>query len=378
MLLACSLLVPLLSGCYVLQNAGPYLGHRVGARSIDRLLRRSDLGPARRAFLEEVQRIRTFAARELGLASGRNYRRIAEVEGDFLVSVVTAAPEFSLEPHLFRFPLVGPQPYMGYYNPDRARRRAARLQQQGLDVWIRRVDAFSSLGIVADPLYSFMQDYPVVRLAELIIHEEAHATLFLRGQGPFNEEFATFVGRTGALRYLEWRAAAGADPEQVSTDRGGLEAEAAARQADAQRARRELARLAAELESLYARDLPVAETRRRKERILNDWRIAMRDTWHLRFADPAYAWYGRVLLNNAFLSQFRVYESEDDLWPSLLAAFSEDLAAMVSGVAGIVDGQDKPRVALQEWLQGQGSDEDLPRAPHSQDASAPQQGVPGY
>ena len=40
------------------------------------------------------------------------------------------------------------------------------------------------------------------RLAEVVIHETTHTTIFLRGQVAFNESLATFMGNQGTLNFL--------------------------------------------------------------------------------------------------------------------------------------------------------------------------------
>jgi hypothetical protein len=98
----------------------------------------------------------------------------------------------------------------GFFNAEEAEMEAARLKKKGLDVIVRPVDAFSTLGWFADPLFSFMSKYDDGELAETIIHELAHATVFVKRAEQFNEEFATFVGRQGALEYLKDRYAGSA------------------------------------------------------------------------------------------------------------------------------------------------------------------------
>jgi predicted aminopeptidase len=85
-------------------------------------------------------------------------------------------------------------PYQGFYERNDAEAEAKRLKALGYDVIVRKVDNFSTLGFFKDPVYSFLTSYSPGEIANLIIHEQAHATLFVKGQSDFNEEFATFVG----------------------------------------------------------------------------------------------------------------------------------------------------------------------------------------
>jgi predicted aminopeptidase len=64
------------------------------------------------------------------------------------------------------------------------------------------VDGFSTLGFFKDPLYSFMKDFSIFGIASLIIHEQTHATVYVKNQVQFSEELATFVGNTGAMNFI--------------------------------------------------------------------------------------------------------------------------------------------------------------------------------
>ncbi|MEQ9048704.1 MAG: aminopeptidase, partial [Marinoscillum sp.] len=72
----------------------------------------------------------------------------------------------------------------------------------GLDVRIRTVGGWSTLGILKDPLLSNMLERNDGALAEVIIHELTHATLFVKNEVEFNENLASFIGEKGAEHFL--------------------------------------------------------------------------------------------------------------------------------------------------------------------------------
>lgn len=185
-----------LSSCYVVSQGWHLIGHQMRAEPIESIEGHAE-------FFTTVRSIRTFARDELCLADTDNYTRFVDVEGNYLVTVVSATREDSFVRKEWWFPFFGSFPYKGFYRESPARRLAHRLDDNGYDVFVRRVDAFSTLGYFRDPLYSFMTGYDPFRLASLLIHEQTHATLFLKDAVQFNEELATFVGYHGALAYLE-------------------------------------------------------------------------------------------------------------------------------------------------------------------------------
>jgi predicted aminopeptidase len=209
---------------------------------IDGLLARGDLPADLRARLETTLAVRAFAASTLGLNVGDSYTTFAEVPDDATVWVVSAARRDALELHSWRYPLVGRLPYRGFFDRGAAERAAADLGRDDLDVEVRPAVAFSTLGWFADPLLSTAAQRPPVVVADTVLHELWHATLFLPGQAAFNESAAMFAGQRGAVAFF--CTGPGADSARCADAR---------RRWSATRARsRVLGRLAARLRDLYA------------------------------------------------------------------------------------------------------------------------------
>ncbi|MDR1100277.1 MAG: aminopeptidase, partial [Treponema sp.] len=198
------------SGCYTLTQGTAMLGYLARAVPLESLLEDGDsaFGSAaeeNRRFVELVHDIRRFAIDELGLAASENYTTYVAIDRDYLAAVVSASAADSFDRHEWWFPVVGSVPYKGFFSAAGARKERVKLEKRGLDVWVRGVDAFSTLGWFQDPLYSYMRSYPPDRLADLLIHESVHATVFLKGHVQFNEELAEFIGSEGARLYMESR-----------------------------------------------------------------------------------------------------------------------------------------------------------------------------
>jgi predicted aminopeptidase len=116
-----------------------------------------------------------------------------------------AAPELSLDPHLWCYPLVGCLPYRGYFDDTRVRREQARLAADGLDTYVGPVLAYSTLGWFDDPLLSTFLALDDMAFVELLLHELSHSRVWIRGDATFNESFASFVGRQGAHDFFASR-----------------------------------------------------------------------------------------------------------------------------------------------------------------------------
>src|SRR6185312_9453872 len=72
------------------------------------------------------------------------------------------------------------------------------------DTYVRGVTAYSTLGWFQDSVLSTMLRYEDYELAELILHETVHTTLYIKSAAQFNERMATFLGQEGMrLFYLK-------------------------------------------------------------------------------------------------------------------------------------------------------------------------------
>lgn len=159
--------------------------------------------PALSDQLQAAASIKEFAADVLGLPGAQSYTTFVEVDGTALVWNVVAAPEFSLQPKKWCFPVAGCVPYRGYFEQQKALESAARLERKGLDVSVSPAAAYSSLGWFDDPLLSTMISGPDTRLAAYLFHELAHQRLYRKGDSVFNEGYARFVEESGVTNWLE-------------------------------------------------------------------------------------------------------------------------------------------------------------------------------
>lgn len=250
---------------------------------------------ALRDKLETVRAAREFASRELALPDNGSYRTYADVRRPYVVWNVVAAPEFSVTPRRWCFPIAGCVAYRGYFSEPKARAFAARLERDGLDVAVGGVAAYSTLGRLDDPVLSTMVAFGDEDLAAILFHELSHQVVYVPGDSEFNEAFAVTVEQAGVAR---WLAARGA-PDALERYR-----QRRVRQLEHLRA---FARAREALAVLYERDLTVPEMRERKEAVLarleEDLRALAREH---DIRSPYAAWLDAGL-NNAHLASIATY-----------------------------------------------------------------------
>lgn len=171
-------------------------------QSCEKLLADAKTPVELKAKLQLTAQICEFAKRELKLPVNGHYRHYVDLHRPYAVWNVCAAPEFSLEPKTWWYPIVGSLDYRGFFRERDARKYAANLGGHGFDVSVEGVEAYSTLGWFKDPLLNTFIHHDEAALAEILFHELAHQRLFASGDTDFNEAFATAVGEEGVRRWL--------------------------------------------------------------------------------------------------------------------------------------------------------------------------------
>ena len=285
----------------------------------------SDDDPETRQFVERVLDIRRFATEELGLKESSNYTRYVALDRDYLAAVVSGSAKDSFTRHYWWFPVVGRLPYKGFFNSDHARREAERLRRRDLDVLVRQVDAFSTLGWFSDPLFSYMRNYPVYRLADLIIHETVHATVYLRGHSQFNEELAEFIGSEAARFYME--RTFGIDSEEYQ--------QMLTSQADTAAFVGFLQSLIAELEVLYNSDKSREEKLEQREVIIQNAQRRFDEEYDNLFLTDNFRAFSSRYINNAYLDLYRLYYSGGSYLRELYERSGSDLPRFIAAAKSL-------------------------------------------
>ncbi len=201
------MLISQLTGCTGLGYYGQAIHGQIevlGKRqSIDDLVSNPETPDKLRLKLQRVQKIRSFASKAMKLPDNKSFQSYADLERQYVVWNVFAAPEFSVEPVKWCFLVAGCLSYRGYFRESAAEEFAEELRLQGNDVYVAGISAYSTLGWFNDSVLNTVIDWPEPELAGLIFHELAHQLLYIKGDISFNESFAAMVGVEGVRRWLE-------------------------------------------------------------------------------------------------------------------------------------------------------------------------------
>jgi predicted aminopeptidase len=237
--------------------------------------------------------ITAFAESAIGLPLDDRYTTFVETGRDAVVYNVVAAPEFSLEPLRWCYPIVGCVPYRGYFRRDKAEAEASKLRAEGYDVLVGGVAAYSTLGWFRDPLMDTFIHWPEGQLANLLIHELTHGKVWVEGDAVFNESLASFVGDAGALQWL-------ADKSSVRAAYVESEAAESAFTSFIEQLRRTL-------DVIYAGAADQGAKRLQRSAAIDAWRACYRRHRDV-LGGGRYDNTVATRLNNAFLASRRTYD----------------------------------------------------------------------
>jgi len=175
------------------------------ARPVADILQDPGVADSLKQKIRLAQEVREFAIDSLGVNDSDSYQTLYDQQGKPVLWVVTACEPFSMNDKKWSFPILGEFSYKGYFDYDKALQERAMLDEAGYDTGIRTVSAWSTLGILDDPLMSGLLFRSEGELANTIVHELTHATLFVRNDLRFNENLASFVGNRGAEEFLKYK-----------------------------------------------------------------------------------------------------------------------------------------------------------------------------
>ncbi|MEN9845977.1 MAG: hypothetical protein RIS36_1124 [Pseudomonadota bacterium] len=189
---------------YVLRGAYEQSKILLARRDISNVIDDAATSVTDREKLQVVLDARAFSER-IGLNPGGSFKSFAEISRDPLAWVVVASRRDAFAMHTWWFPLVGSVPYKGFFDRADAEAQVKELQGFGFEGSIRGTEAFSTLGWFNDPVLSTTLKNAPSRIANTVIHESVHTTVWIPGSVPFNESLANFVGSQGAVNFFSER-----------------------------------------------------------------------------------------------------------------------------------------------------------------------------
>jgi predicted aminopeptidase len=175
------------------------------ARPIEDVLQDPNVPDSLKEKLFLVAEIKKFAVDSLGMKLSKNYTAVYDQKGKPVLWVLTAAERYELKSFHWNFPFLGRVEYKGFFDYEKGKKEEKKLADDGYDTDYSTTSAWSTLGWFRDPILSNILYRTEGQVADLIIHEMTHATLYVKSSVDFNENLASAIGETGAEQFLKYK-----------------------------------------------------------------------------------------------------------------------------------------------------------------------------
>ena len=309
------------------------------SRSNEEVFKDPSISQETKDRIKFVLEVKQYAEERIGLEKTGNYSRYFKVDKQGLLYVISACPKDSLNPYQWTFPIVGRMSYKGFFSLREAQEERDKLERAGFDTCLRGALAYSTLGWFKDPIFSSMLDRKRAIIAQIVIHELTHTTLFIEDHLDFNEQMATFIGNQGAIDFFSEQD--GRDSPDYWNARNILDDEFILGKF--------IEDICGSLRELYSsglsreRKLTLRESTFRKAK--EDFRrlkVKLKTGLYLGFEDEA--------LNNAILLSYWQYIGGLELFNGLYHLLDEDLGKMIAFLKEVQRSGEDPRDLIQRRL----------------------------
>ncbi len=176
------------------------------AEPIDRKLNDTSFPDSLKQKLILIQEIKKFAVDSIGINPSDNYSSVYDQQDKPVLFTVTACQPYSFVAKEWWFPFLGNVSYKGFFNKKEALKEIADLKQQGYDVDVYSPSGWSTLGWFKDPIQTNMLKQSDGNIANLIIHELTHGTIYIKNNVTYDENLANFIGDIGAEKFLQYKS----------------------------------------------------------------------------------------------------------------------------------------------------------------------------
>lgn len=276
----------------------------IKAKSIEKILNSAEYSEETKRKIKYIREVKIFAKNTLSLVDSESYQSFYDERGKTTLWNLSACKEFTLEAYEWSFPFFGSFPYKGFFNKNMALKEQERLIEKGYDTRLRSVGGWSTLGWFDDPILSNMLSRDAGQLAEVIIHEMTHSTIYIKNDATLSENLASVIGEIGAEEFLRHKFGDGSD--EVIQYVNALD--------DQEKFRQHLIKGTRSLDSLlnnFTQTMSREEMRNDKRKMIQKI-ISTIDTISFINKDKYERLFKRRLPNNAYFMSFLRYNSQKD------------------------------------------------------------------
>jgi predicted aminopeptidase len=309
---------------------------------VEELLRDEEAGLFTKEKLRFVQEVKHYGEERFGLRKTKSYSKFFEVKGPVL-HVITACEKDRLHSYSWDFPIVGKVTYKGFFTADEALKEKTLLDRKGYDTFLQKAEAYSTLGWLKDPIFSSILEWEEGALANLILHETAHATVYFKDRTDFNEQLATFIGNQGAIDFLTERY--GPESKEVR--------KAIQHQEDDLLFSDWMDQACQQLSAYYDSEISKEEKLKGREALFRSIEVNFQ-RMKGQFKTEEYRNVDKIELNNAVLLAYRRYFYRLEKFEALYQYFGRDLRKVIKFFKEVQESKESPDVFLERWMKDRG------------------------
>ncbi len=307
---------------------------------VQEVLENENVGDKAKEKIHFIQEVKRYGEKKLGLTMTKSYSKYVEIEGPVL-HVITASEKDRLQLYHWDFPIAGKVTYKSFFTEEGVLKEKRFLEEKDYDTFVQQAGAYSTLGWLKDPIFSSMLQWDEAALANLILHEMSHATIYLGGQTDFNEQMATFIGNHGAIDFLIDKYGRGS--QQV--------AEAIHNQEDDLLFSRWVDQACQRLSDFYSKEISRDEKIKGRKEIFSSLKEEFKK---VSFKTDCYKNFEKKDLNNSVLLAYRRYIHRLENFETLYGYFGNDMRRMIQFFKEIRASKEEPSSYLGRWMKEKG------------------------
>ena len=303
---------------------------------VQEILENEKMDHEAREKIRLVQEVKRYGEEKLGLTRTKSYSKYVEVK-DPVLHVITASEKDCLKLYHWDFPITGKVTYKSFFTKEGVLKEKKFLEEKGYDTFVQQAGAYSTLGWLKDPIFSSMLRWDEATLANLILHEMTHTTIYFKGQTDFNEQMATFIGNRGAIDFLAEKYGKGSK-EVV---------EAIYNQEDDLLFSRWIGHACQRLSDFYSKDISREEKIKGREEIFCSLKEEFKK---ISFKTDCYDDFEKKDLNNSVLLAYRRYIHRLENFQALYEYLENDLRMTIQFFKEIRASREEPSSYLERWI----------------------------
>jgi predicted aminopeptidase len=284
---------------------------------VQEVLRDETLEDEAKKKIHIIQEVNRYGEERLGLRRTGSYTKYFEVKRPIL-HIITASEKDRLHLYHWNFPVIGKMTYKSFFTLEGALKEKGVLERRGYDTYLQQAAAYSTLGWLKDPIFSTMLKWDEPTLANIILHEMAHATVYFKGETDLNEQLATFIGNQGSINFLTEKYGSGSKEVALAIDYQG----------DDLLFSKWIDQAYKRLSEFYDRPVSREERVRGREEIFQSIQEKFTEMQD-QFKTDCYKDFGGKRLNNAVLMAYRRYFHHLDRFEALYESLGKNLKKVV-------------------------------------------------